>query len=295
MTESKKLTYRKEKNISGEILIAHVKLADDCRNGHQDFSVTGEIYKAGKPRTDRNLIACGAMGDTIKQLMPELGIFCDLHLCDYLGAPMHAVANMHYHMTNEFNAGDPIDSAAHREKFCEYYRISGDQFDKLAGAHSRVHFAMMLAALGIPEQWKRQADKAIALLEELTGKKFAVDSERQNLQMPTADEIDAERDRIEAGFYSVEAIAERKRAALAEKRAAIIARAERDKAKIDRKLAVNLAIFDAGGPRGLEHTIYYDHKETVRFNWRKYGKELTADEIEQIKQKAKLPSGVTFE
>ena len=208
---------------------------------------------------------------------------------------MHAVANMHFHMTNPFHAGDPIDSAEHKARFCEYYRVSGDQFDKLAGAHSRVHFAMMLSALGIPEQWKRQAAEAIALLEELTGKKFVVDSSRQNLRMPTADEIDAERDRIEAGFYSVEAIAERKRAALAEKRAAIIARAERDKAKIDRKLAVNLAIFDAGGPRGLEHSIFYDHTATVRFNWREYGKELTAAEIEQIKQNAVLPDGVTFE
>ncbi|MFM7012530.1 MAG: hypothetical protein ACKO0Z_24905, partial [Betaproteobacteria bacterium] len=85
---SDSLRYTKSKYINGELLKAKVELSDECGNGCQDFSVTGELWMKGMPTTDRNLICCGAMGDTIAKEMPELKQFCDLHLRDIHGAPM---------------------------------------------------------------------------------------------------------------------------------------------------------------------------------------------------------------
>ena len=162
-------------------------LNDECKSGHQDFSLTGCCYEAHKPKTDRNMITGGACGDEIAQLFPEYEIFNNLHLCDYLGIPMYCVGNGFYFLQNGFNRYDEGETL--KSKFCKYYRVTGKQFDILSCAKSRVHFAILLEENGIFEQWKEEADKAIKKLEKLTGNEFVVDSVRTQYDKPSADEI----------------------------------------------------------------------------------------------------------
>ena len=57
-----------------------ISLDDDCKNGHQDFSLTGTCWEKGKSRIDRNMKFGGACGDTIIKLFPEYEIFERLHI-----------------------------------------------------------------------------------------------------------------------------------------------------------------------------------------------------------------------
>ena len=60
------------------------------------WSLTGEQYE-GRHRVERKMVCCGAMGDVLVGIWPELKIFRDLHLSDALtGRPMHAEANAAY-------------------------------------------------------------------------------------------------------------------------------------------------------------------------------------------------------
>lgn len=75
----------------GALIRAKVRHDDNCRNGHNSFAVTGEVYIPGK----RDVEACGCMHDEIAQHFPELAHVIKWHLCSTDG-PMHYVANSLY-------------------------------------------------------------------------------------------------------------------------------------------------------------------------------------------------------
>lgn len=280
-------------------LTAKILLGDDCRNGHIDFSVTGEIYEAGRPRADRYMVSCGAIGDTVAEHCPDLAPFCRLHLCDFNGVPMHAVANMFYHLRNKFNTGHEVTSPEHRAKFCDYYRITPEEFDALRPAETETRFAMILLDLPILERWKAEATDAIAKLEAMTGLTFENDSTRSNLRLPSAEAMQAERERLTTGYYTPEAIEARRVAGRAAKRAELIKDAEAKTKDLSDKIAIELAVklvlFDCGIELAVDQHIYYNHTKTVKLNWRGYGETLTEKQIEQIKTSVTLPDGVKWD
>lgn len=265
--KTKSLTFRTEKTINGESINVNIRLNDECKNGHQDFSITADIYKAGKPKTDRYHISGGCCHDEILKAFPEFKIFVDLHLCDYLGNPMHAVANGFYHLKNGFNR-TTINSELFKGEYCEYYRVTPEQFDVLNASHSQTHFAINLVELGITKQWEIQAKEGIKLLEGLTGDEFVIDSVRTQLTPPSDEQIRAEKDLLANGYYSNESIAER--TALAKQ--AFIQNmknnANEQISKINKDLNIRIALFELGDKRVLENTIYYGHSKELGFNWR---------------------------
>src|SRR6187200_1922756 len=91
-------TYRSTETMQYDI---EVSLRDECKNGHQDFHITGTMWPVGKSKADRNIVAAWSIGDRIAAEFPEFALFDALHGCDYLGQPMHAVANSLYHLKNE--------------------------------------------------------------------------------------------------------------------------------------------------------------------------------------------------
>ena len=200
-TNSLKFTDNRVAN-NGEQWEINIRLNDECKNGHQDFSLTGTCYEAGKRKTDRNMITCGACGDEIATLFPEYAIFNNLHLCDYLGIPSFCHENMMYflqHGFNNYKSGETLKS-----KFCKEYRVTEKQYNILSMAQSSVHMAILLEQNGIFEQWKEEADKAIKQLEELTGNEFIVDSVKTQYNRPSDEEITHELELIKNGYYSKE-------------------------------------------------------------------------------------------
>ena len=289
---SNSLVFKTDKIVKKEHIFVTIRLNDECKNGHQDFAITASIYEAGKPKTDRYYISGGCCHEDILAAFPEFKLFVDLHLCDYLGNPMHAVANGFYHLRNGFNKTKPEDKTF-RAEYCEYYRITPAQFNRLYTAHSQTHFAILLAELGIPAQWKRDADEAIKFLEELTGTAFVVDSVKNQLYMPTDEELKAENDKINNQYYSPEAAARREQ----EKQAGLLAelKADRDKEinKAHTEFDVKKQVLIHGGERALKNCIFYNHTKELSFNWKSY--DLISEElVNVIKENAVMPEGVTI-
>lgn len=88
LTKNQTKTFRRE--YDGETIVATVRHGDRCGNGHNTFSITGDVYKAGR------LESCGCIHDEIAEHFPELAPLIKWHLCSTDG-PMHYVANTVYH------------------------------------------------------------------------------------------------------------------------------------------------------------------------------------------------------
>jgi hypothetical protein len=276
-----------------------IRLNDECKNGHQDFSITATFWEIGKYRGDRNMIFGGCCHDEILQHFPELKIFVDLHLCDYTGAPMYAIENGFYHLTKGF---ERLNGKTQKEYFCKYYRVTPDQYDTLILAKDKEYFGFLLFDLGILSQWKKQADKAIKQLEKLTGLKFLNDSKRTQFNMDSF-QLDMVREKVKAGFYSVENIEKReakKQAEILEAEYTKIFNEKREATeKAETEYNVKKFILDSG--LTLENFIYYNHTKRASFNWLSYKTKVTESQFKELCNKlnpftlAKLPQGIIFE
>lgn len=81
-------------------MYANVRYDDECGNGHNTFSITGEIFRLQINRGGRSsLDSCGCLHDDIAKHFPELAPFLKWHLMSSDG-PMHYVANTIYHASN---------------------------------------------------------------------------------------------------------------------------------------------------------------------------------------------------
>ncbi len=79
------------------VLIAKVRYDDECGNGHNAFSITGEIWQAknGQP-IGRDCESCGCIHDDIAKHLPELAPYIKWHLVSS-DEPMYYIANTVYH------------------------------------------------------------------------------------------------------------------------------------------------------------------------------------------------------
>jgi hypothetical protein len=99
LTKSQKKQFSKTYHEDGQeyIIIATVRYDDECGNGHNTFSITGEVWKArGGRKVGSNCEMAGCIHDAITQHFPELAPLVKWHLCASDG-PMHYLANTIYH------------------------------------------------------------------------------------------------------------------------------------------------------------------------------------------------------
>ncbi len=287
------IRYKVSKTIGKEHIIVSITLNDECKNGHQDFHATADIYEAGKPHTDRNMICCGCCHEEILKAFPQFKIFVALHGCDYEGIPTYAVENGFYHLTRGFNNTKP-DNAAFKPEFCEYYRISADQFDVLATSRNQLQYALHLQNLGILAQWNQQANKAIATLEEMTGKQFIVDSKKTQYHAPTEEQLKEEAEKQANGYYTPQAEQEREEAKKNAEFEKLEAARTKELNAINEEYDVKRQVLTIGGTSALHNCIYYNHSRTLSFNWRGYDT-LPVDTVNAIIAALILPEGVKAE
>lgn len=100
---------RRTKTIKGEKILMHaeVRFDDNCKNGHNSFSITGHGWYDHFKSRDWDFGGC--CHDTIEKVFPELKPLIKWHLMD-TDSPMHYVANAIYHASNLENgkaAGEP--------------------------------------------------------------------------------------------------------------------------------------------------------------------------------------------
>lgn len=294
--EAKSLIWKSSKNYveNGEkyTITVTAKLADECKNGHCDFSITGEIVRIAR-NGRRVMVGGGCCHEEIAKHFPKLRKFLPLHLCNYKGMPMYPVENGQYFV----NEG--------KEKAVEYLRLEDGEFEVLAEAkykEERPFFKFLLFSLLIVERWRSEADKFIAFLEEQTGKMWVnpynEETERGVMKL-SEEERDEIIDKIVAGYYKKERIQARAKLCEIEKiekeRAKILARYEKDTEKARNERDVALYMLDSG--LQTDNWIYYHFNNTVAFNWRNYGEKITQEEFADFVAKvdySKLPEGIEF-
>lgn len=270
-----------------------ISLNDECKNGHQDFAITATTWEKGKPKIDKYSIMAGCCHDEILKAKPELEMFVTLHLCDYKGIPMHAVENGFYHLQEGFSDTKP-DSPEFKAEFCKYYRITGQQFDRLNKSENKIQYAVLLEKLGILDQWEEEANAAIKLLESWTGEKLLIDSKRTQYHAPTAEELQEEEKRQKEGYYTAEAKEQRKKDA--ENKLMHDLHTERDQklATIAEEYDIKEQVLSIGGGKALDNCIYYSHNKTIAFNWKGYD-QISQQLIDKIISQISLPLGATIE
>lgn len=100
LTKSQVKTFEKtyvEKGTTFKI-VATVRHDDNCGNGHNTFSIVGDIQRKarnGRWVDDR----CGQIREDIVKRFPNLAPYLKWHLCSTDG-PLHYIANTLYHVKN---------------------------------------------------------------------------------------------------------------------------------------------------------------------------------------------------
>lgn len=195
-----------------------IKLDDDCRNGHEDFSITASI----REQDDRGRWVsggCGACHDHILSVCPELKLFVDLHLCTWEGVPMHCAANAFYWLAGhlglsyvEYHGGTGSSAKSQDEClkiFKDHVRCTDAELPALLECRSAEELKIALEDLGIVARWKDEANAAIKQLEAWTGREFESSATRGRWEPATKEERDTVKSRRESGYYSPEAISAR--------------------------------------------------------------------------------------
>lgn len=277
----------------GNTMRIKIRLNDECKNGHQDFAITADIWQKGKPQIDKWQIMGGSCHDVILKARPDLKIFVDLHLCDYKGIPTYAVENGFYHLQEGFNDVKP-DSTEFKAKFCQYYRVWGWQFDRLLQSENQIQFSMLLKDLNILDQWENDAKEAIQILEKMTGTKFIVDSKRTQYNAPTHEQMEEEKQKQARGYYTPEQKERRKKAAEDKLLEYLELEQMKKLQEINDEYAIKKQVLIIGGKKALGNCIYYTHTKQLAFNWRSYDK-ISDELINKIRSEIKLPDGATIE
>ena len=140
---------------SKEKIHVNIRLNDECKNGFQEFAITGTIFEYNTRRQKWEDVGGGAIGDKIAELKPEFSIFNELHLSDVNGIPMYAIASDMYHIKNGMD----------KNEFMQYYRVTESDYKILSKCIDDKEYYYYLLNLGILARWKKQADTAIKLLE----------------------------------------------------------------------------------------------------------------------------------
>ena len=183
-----------------------IRLDDECKNGHQDFAITGTQWEPGKRRAERNINRYGCIHDDILEAFPEFAPFVKLHLCDFDGVPMHAIENMRYHITSGFNS-TRVKDENFADEYCDYYRITKTELGALSTAKAdKLYFQYVFESLPIRARWKEEAQNAIGRLEALTGVKFVNTSTRSNYTPMSDEDRTLIIERIANNYYSGDAV-----------------------------------------------------------------------------------------
>ena len=165
------------------------------------------------------------------------------------------------------------------------------------------YFKYLLYMMGIVNRWNEEAKEAVKELESLTGNEwenpYEYDKERKHITAFTDEEAAEMNERIDTGYYTLEAMKARKeeakRRAYEKKRAEIIADCEKELSKLEEEKTVKLYILDSG--LSVDNVIYYNDRKEVVFNWLEYKDKISQDVFIDFLNNvdySKLPKGITF-
>lgn len=288
-----------------------IRLNDECKNGHADFSITANAKECYNGRWQDSFGGC--CHDEILKIYPKLKQFVNLHLSDSNGFPMYAIENGFYHLWDE------TKTKQERKRITkEYLRINEAEFQAISKTNDKLFFQFMVDKLDLPNKWKKEAKEAIKELEILSGEKWdnSYKWERSNYKAITKKEKETVKERITNGYYEIGQIKKReeeKRKRDIEKRIANIRKsANQECKKVNLEAKIKIWLIEKIEILIKKHkkqtflmseknTIYYNHSNELCFNWLSYEPQATkenfkyfCDNITESEFNGLLPSGINF-
>lgn len=288
-----------------------IRLDDDCKNGHEDFSITCDIYEKNGKGTWVDA-GGGADHDHILKLQPGLQLFVDLHLSTWQGIPMHCIANGFYWLAGYLGLpwikchGSSGSYAKTKEQCLEIFkshlRIGDDLLPRFLEVREPAELQIAIEDAGLVSEWRRQANEAIAILEGWSGEKFESKATRGSWVKSTSQERAEVQARREGGYYRPESIAardeEKRLADIKSRRQKLLQARDRDVRKIDANLELELFMLENST---IKNWIYYDHTNQISVNWTTTEKLAAKEEFDGLQilfkdyQTALFPTGVQLE
>lgn len=278
-----------------EKTVIKLTLDDDCKNGHEDFSLTADIYE--KTLHGWRDSGGGCCHDHILNLKPELAPFAALHLSTFEGVPMHAFANAWYWFQGAFpesasspynggtgSSGKPPTECAYI--FAEHIRATSEEVQAIAAGNPRTQDELqgLIEDMGFPARWKAEAQAAIATLEGWTGNEFESKATRGRYE-PLSSEVRALiAERKASGYYLPENVAKRDLEAKAAAKVKKLATIESDYAAKRKRLEQDYRI-DRWMAETFDHkpnVIWYAYSNELAANWTSTEKLLTREEFDAL-------------
>lgn len=254
-------------------IIVSIRLDDECKNGFDEFAITGEVYWVRK-NGRRTFMVGGCIHDEIAEHFPHLSTFIKLHLCDNSGIPMYAVENGFYQLQK-----GRVDAMA------RHLRATNEEAEVLATAEDEKHLKYLISKVGLLQKWREEAAMAIAQLEELCGKKYKPQNGNSRLDKLLVNDEEKKlfSQREEDGYYSESNREKRKEEKIREEREKRISQLQewykKESNSLELEFQLKLQILKL---TLKDNFIYHSHINTVKFNWRNYAEKFTQEEYVDI-------------
>lgn len=270
-----------------------IYLGDRCHNDIAQFSVGACIefeHSGGRWGFEKG----GCCHDEILKYFPEFEKFVKLHLVNHYG-------------TGKIRESASFIAKGQDREAKSFMRINDEELEMLKPVlelDDDAYTYHTLKESGIIDRWKREADEAIAELENLCGCKWVNPykpyEERFVYKAPSAEEQAIFMERFKDGYYAKENVQrilkERKDEKLRRERERLIKSLDDKIKRAENEKLAMIAVLDYG--IDTDNVIYYTHSNKLTFNWKDYGErisqEVFADFVNNVDM-TKLPDNIAFE
>ena len=178
------------KTLTKEKYVITCKLADECGNGVEHFSITYDYFEKGRNGHWYN--RGGRCGSDLYKKFKELELICKLHLSLFNGVPFYAVKNGMCHIKHGY-----IDSAK------GLLRVTDKEMEVLRYINNPIDFKCALVDMGIAKRWKEEADECIAWLSGSDEPFVSKAGDKYDFKVSDV-EMDSYLDKKKKGIYSKE-------------------------------------------------------------------------------------------
>ena len=136
------------------IITIKARLNDECKNGHEDFGLTYDMWENVVSNKTWCAGGCAAGNDDqiVRKAIRTFGLepVERVHLSDMNGVPMYPTANAIYHAKN-----------SGFEVFRDYLRLTDEEAKQAFYIDDELGLYVWLLDNGIIDRWKNEANEAI--------------------------------------------------------------------------------------------------------------------------------------